>query len=117
MSKVGELFDNIGKHLQDTFKVNLGCPQGIRNRHEAPSGDLLVLAKLPKNGCGCIPFWDHLALAGSMPFRLGWALLIRSSLLTRGSRSRGMGEEERGLGLVCGDLQLEGSAGMGEKRT
>lgn len=77
----------------------------------------MVLAMLPKHGCGCVPFWAHLALAGSMPFKLGCALLIRSSLLARGSRSRGMGEEERGLELVWGDLQFEGSAGIGEKRT
>ena len=47
-----------------------------------------------------IPFWAHLALAGSTPFRLGWALAIRSPALDEGSKSSRTGEDERVLRLL-----------------
>ena len=59
---------------------------------------------------------DHLALAGSIPFKLGLALAVKSSVLDLGSRSRCMGEAERQVVLVCGTFQ-SASAGISEKRT
>ena len=71
---------------------------------------------LLKGDWDLIPFRDHLALAGSMPFKLGWAFAIKSSVLDLGSRSKCMGEVDREFVLVCGTFQ-SGSVGIGEKRT